>query len=88
MDGNVVQPGDSITSRGLAAGRAPVVRHQGGTSQEKVTGSSSGGSLTWGTSAWTPLAGPGEYPGMLLPKKLGIGEWCRGDLQKRVTTLH
>lgn len=36
MDGNVVQLGESITSRGLAAGRAAVLRHQGVTSQEKV----------------------------------------------------
>lgn len=36
MDGNVVQLGESITSRGLAAGRAPVVRYQGVTSLGKL----------------------------------------------------
>lgn len=51
MDGDVVQLGENITSRGLAAGRTPVVRYQGVTSQEKVADRSSGGSLTWGMGA-------------------------------------
>lgn len=36
MDGNIVQLGESITSRGLAAGRALVVRYQSVTSQRKL----------------------------------------------------
>uniref|UniRef100_A0A8D2PB18 Rieske domain-containing protein n=1 Tax=Zosterops lateralis melanops TaxID=1220523 RepID=A0A8D2PB18_ZOSLA len=60
MDGNIVQRGESITSRGLAAGRASVVRHQGGTSQEKVTDRSSG----WGV--WLVLCPPLHLSSRLL----------------------